>query len=204
MYKILSFGERYKTFKTYKELLYFLKEKYNFINDYRHGAEKLKNLNTILCNACYHTNDKICTSIFEMVNSNREYHERQYMFIDSYDRIMDIDKLAYDSYNIESPKDTTNFRYLIRYAGYDEKRDFRNKRDPIPYRHYYRSGKTANELRANSNPEHKPFVRGKRTNHCLDQWNIEKISWGRKGFGWKQFKRVKKQYMIKVIYGNVY
>lgn len=62
------------------------------------------------------------------------------------------------------------------------------------YHKYFRRIKTTQERRMSCSEEHKPFVRGKRSYRNLpNSW--DDISIGRRTYGWKAYKKFKKNWM---------
>jgi hypothetical protein len=186
MYTILSRSGDERFFDTYKELLIFLKDSY------------------VLENACHNFNDKRVDfdHMFDIVKGHyvREirYTFREYMFIDPYGRILNIPELILDCESVEEVKHKYRpYWNLTLREWFGKVWAFRESRNPIPYRNYYRRIKTKHERTWNSAIDHKPYVRPKRRPHCLDPWDIEKMSCN-KGYGWKQWKRLRKQWMYNV------
>ena len=184
------------SFKTKDELLSFLHKKFSFgYDEYRKGIDILYKKNWVLVNCCHNWNDKFYT--FKSIYEDGKYmgykvitNYYDYMIIDPYDRIMNIQDLAEESYRFdkklpEKPYKRSTWKPSNRYSLWE-------KRVGEKGSNYYRNIRVNNERRQSCDPMHMPYVRPKRRKHHLDPWNLEKchVTQGT----WKTVK-IRKQWM---------
>lgn len=129
------------------------------------------------------------------------YYSRRYMFIDKENRVLDLRLYRKELDYFRKNNETTFEAFPKKKKKYYWRNESpRYRIDPIPYtgRHRYfhgslRAVRTTNEIRMNSNPEHKDYVRPARRPHNLP--TIYDDIWRHRSRSWKDCTKKRKQWM---------
>jgi hypothetical protein len=183
------------------DLLYSIQKGWSsyFLEGFREGVDDIYARNSYLHNFCHHWGE-YRTNWDRKWNPGTEsfYHIRrkeypEMMIMDVYGRIVNLRDLALDAWVTETTRPVYKRRYY--HSRWEKYWALRNKRFRHPHLStYYRQKSTQQERRISCDEMHKPYIRGKRNRHYLDQWNIESCIHSQ--ITWKQV-RVKKQWMVK-------